>query len=86
MVYCRVWSENNYCNYNFELSDCSAEMELANARRTRTQLSTDEEMASTSGSNFPGSNFYGSSNAENSKLCVRTSFYQISILDWLNTF
>lgn len=50
-------------------TDVETEMELANARRTRTQISTDEEMASTSGSNFPGSNFYGSSNAENSKLC-----------------
>lgn len=50
-------------------TDIETEMELANARRTRNQVSTEEEMASTSGSNFSGSNFYGSSNAEISKLC-----------------
>ncbi|KAH6770476.1 guanyl-nucleotide exchange factor [Perilla frutescens var. hirtella] len=50
-------------------TDIETEMELANARRTRTQVSTEEEMASTSGSNFSGPNFYGSSNAEISKLC-----------------
>ncbi|KAI3451682.1 hypothetical protein Pfo_008347 [Paulownia fortunei] len=50
-------------------TDMETEMELANARRTKIQDSSEEEMASTSGSHFSGSNFYDSSNAEISKLC-----------------
>lgn len=45
------------------------EIELANVRRTKVQDST-EELASTSGSHFPGSNYYDSSTAEISKLRV----------------
>lgn len=45
-------------------SGCISEMELASARRTRIQVSTEEEMTSTSGSPFSGSNTHNSSNVE----------------------
>ncbi|KAG8363226.1 hypothetical protein BUALT_Bualt19G0000100 [Buddleja alternifolia] len=50
-------------------TDMETEMDLANARRVKMQDSTEEEMASTSGSHISGANFYDSSNAEISKLC-----------------
>lgn len=43
-------------------------MYLADARQTKTEDPTDEELPSTSGSQFMGSNFTGLSNSQNYKV------------------
>ncbi|KAL6572249.1 MAP kinase Spk1 [Orobanche minor] len=48
-------------------TDIETELELANARRTKVQDLTEEEIASTSGVHYSGSNFYDSSKSETSK-------------------
>ncbi|KAL6549109.1 MAP kinase Spk1 [Orobanche hederae] len=48
-------------------TDIETELELANARRTKVQDLSEEEIASTSGVHYSGSNFYDSSKSETSK-------------------
>ncbi|KAL6509840.1 MAP kinase Spk1 [Orobanche gracilis] len=50
-------------------TDIETELELANARRTKVQELTEEEIASTSGVHYSGSNFCDSSKSETSKHC-----------------